>query len=157
MMTASNHVYYDRDLGEIINVCIMDLDPGINESVRKGEESYTIFINARASDEVQKASFEHARAHIKAGDWEKAYVQQIEAEAHDLTEDEPVHDEAYWVALKAAQARHRKATKRVENFYKRREKRQQKLAAQGWEEITVIEDGEYGEPVVKTIKRRKEW
>lgn len=156
MKMAANHVYYDRDLNEIVNVCILDLDPGINESVSKGSESYTIWINARSSDAKQKEGFEHAREHIRKGDWEKVYVQQIEAEAHDIEQEESVHDEAYWIALRAAQARHREATKKLENYYKRREKRQKKLAKDGYYEDTIIVDGDYGEPVVKRIIRKRE-
>ena len=82
MIQAANNAYYDNELDEFINVCITDMDPGINESVLKpkGSDVFLILLNARSSTEDQREGFEHAREHILRGVWEKYYVQEIEAD-----------------------------------------------------------------------------
>lgn len=47
--------------------------------------SYTIFVNARKSFEAQQEALQHALLHISKDDFEKDDVQQIEAEAHNIS------------------------------------------------------------------------
>lgn len=159
-MTVVNHAYYDPEIGETLNVCLADLDPGINEHIVKNgaEDVYTIFINARSSADQQRESFEHARKHIKNGDWDKVYVQSIEAAAHGIPQaKEPVKEEDPSFALKFVRRLHSNARKRLEEYYRRLEKRQNRLRAQGWEEVTIIEEDEYGVPRVRLEQRRMKW
>lgn len=75
--------------GYAVNVVVMDMEYGIRESVHQNRDgSYTIFLNARYSDETLKRAYLHAIDHIKNHDWEKTDVQQIEADAHGLTDRE---------------------------------------------------------------------
>ena len=60
-----------------VNVIIRDLP--IPEMVTKNpDDSYTIFINASLSAEMQERMFEHALRHITGHDFEKHDVQIIE-------------------------------------------------------------------------------
>lgn len=66
-----------------INVYLVDCDTEIRESVIPNVDgSYTIFINARHSDEQQKIAYLHALKHIYSNDFEKSNVDTIESEAH---------------------------------------------------------------------------
>lgn len=59
-------------------------NPKFKEAVTENEDgSYTIFINANmASNQIEQA-YRHAMWHIAHHDFERADVQQIEAEAHE--------------------------------------------------------------------------
>lgn len=71
---------------DYINVQILDMDAKIPEHlVKNADDSYTIFLNARLSQESQIKSYYHALQHIKNSDFEKEDVQTIEAEAHKLS------------------------------------------------------------------------
>lgn len=60
-----------------VNVIIRDLP--IPEMVTKNpDDSYTIFINASLSSEMQEEMFEHALRHITGRDFDKHDVQIIE-------------------------------------------------------------------------------
>ena len=75
--------------GYAVNVVVMDMEYGIHESVHQNRDgSYTIFLNARYSDETLKRAYLHAVEHIKNHDWEKDSVQEIEAAAHGLADRE---------------------------------------------------------------------
>ena len=67
-----------------INTVIMDFPTcRIREFVTPNEDgSYTIFLNARLSEEEQREAYKHAIGHIENNDFEKYDVQSIEAEAH---------------------------------------------------------------------------
>ena len=70
---------------EEINVQLLDMDTKIPEQlVKNDDDSYTIFLNARLSQESHLKSYFHALEHIKENDFEKEDVQQIEAEAHNI-------------------------------------------------------------------------
>lgn len=58
-------------------------DMPVNEAICPcGAFGYSIYINARLSQERQREAYFHALRHIERGDWEKADVQLIEKEAH---------------------------------------------------------------------------
>lgn len=66
-----------------VQIDIRDLPLGMSEEVfRCSDDSYTILLNARYDSKTQRESCFHAIEHIKRGDWEKADVGSIEAEAH---------------------------------------------------------------------------
>lgn len=55
----------------------------VKESVVENEDgSYTIFIEASLSREMQQESFEHAMRHIMGEDFTKDNVNKIEFDAH---------------------------------------------------------------------------
>lgn len=65
------------------NVILIDLDTMVGETICKNaDDSYTVFLNARWSSEMQRKCFEHALSHVLHGDWEKSDVNQIEGERH---------------------------------------------------------------------------
>lgn len=67
-----------------VNVIIMDLPLPSKETVVPNEDgSYTIFINAKLSDEQRLKSYEHAIKHIEENDFSKTDVQTIEYVAHN--------------------------------------------------------------------------
>lgn len=68
---------------EEINVQLLDMDTKIPEQlVKNDDDSYTIFLNAKLSQERRLKSYYHALTHIKQHDFEKESVQEIEAKAH---------------------------------------------------------------------------
>lgn len=70
---------------EDINVQVLDMDTMIPEQlIKNSDDSYTIFINARLSQEAQLKAYQHALNHIKNDDFEKYDVQDIESQAHEL-------------------------------------------------------------------------
>lgn len=70
---------------EEVNVKLLDMDTKIPEQlVKNDDDSYTIFLNSRLSQESHIKSYVHALRHIKDNDFDKTNVQQIEAEAHDM-------------------------------------------------------------------------
>ncbi len=65
------------------NVVLIDLDPMVGEGIyQNSDDSYTIFLNSRWTDEEQKRCLLHAFDHVRHHDFEKYDVQEIEAEAH---------------------------------------------------------------------------
>lgn len=70
---------------KVINTFLIDFK-GLkgNEMVCANEDdSYTILINARLSQEGRLRAYLHAMKHIFGNDFEKDNVQSIEATAHD--------------------------------------------------------------------------
>lgn len=67
-----------------INVQFLNMDTKIPEQlVKNGDDSYTIFLNAKLSHENQLKSYYHALRHIQEQDFEKEDVQEIEQETHN--------------------------------------------------------------------------
>jgi hypothetical protein len=55
----------------------------VRESVVENEDgSYTIFIDASLSREMQKEAFKHAMVHIMGDDFTKDDINKIELQAH---------------------------------------------------------------------------
>ena len=62
---------------------LVDLPTGINEMVTPCADGYTVYINARCSDAVQRKAYAHALRHVERDDFHSTKpVQQIETEAH---------------------------------------------------------------------------
>ena len=69
--------------GHDFNLILVDVDTAIGETIcANSDDSYTIFINARLSQSMQKFCFEHALDHVRNNDWEMDDVNEIEAKAH---------------------------------------------------------------------------
>ena len=67
----------------MINVVYLNMEYGIHEQITQNHDgSYTVFLNARDSTEMNRMSFVHALCHIHNNDFEKYDVQEIEYEAH---------------------------------------------------------------------------
>lgn len=79
-----------------VNVFLVDLPIGVNESVVPNEDgTYTIFLNARLSIESQALGYDHAIKHIEENDFQKDDADMIEMQAHannsfSLVEPAPV-------------------------------------------------------------------
>ena len=59
------------------------VDMPMNEAVCPcGAFGYTIYINAKLSEEGRQRALNHALKHIDANDWGRDDIQQIESEAH---------------------------------------------------------------------------
>lgn len=68
---------------EDINVQFLNMDTKIPEHlVKNDDDSYTIFLNARLSQESRLKSYCHALKHIAEEDFNKENVQEIESNTH---------------------------------------------------------------------------
>lgn len=127
-----------------INVFIIDFPYGTTarETVTLNEDgSYSIFINARMSHEMQLKAYEHALDHIKNNDfYADRSVQEIEAERHGITEE------------KQPEPKKRKKFRHKHDTYLRKRARQEKeLAKMGLQFKTILTEDDYGCPITKTI------
>lgn len=69
---------------EDINVQIMDMDTMVPEHlVKNADDSYTIFLNARLTQENHLKAYYHALRHIFENDFQKEDIQEIESNAHN--------------------------------------------------------------------------
>lgn len=70
---------------EEINVQLLNMDTKIPEQlVKNGDDSYTIFLNAKLSHENQLKSYYHALRHIQEQDFEKEDADKIENHTHHV-------------------------------------------------------------------------
>ena len=70
---------------EDINIQLLDMDTKIPEHlIKNNDDSYTVFLNARLSQESRLKSYYHVCQHIAEHDFEKENVQEIEWETHDI-------------------------------------------------------------------------
>lgn len=70
--------------GILYNVILLNDTCGVPGSVwHNADDSYTIFIDAKLSEEKQKKVFMHEMKHIQENDFSKDNVQEIETSAHD--------------------------------------------------------------------------
>ena len=70
---------------EDINIQLLDMDTKIPEHlIKNNDDSYTVFLNARLSQESRLKSYYHALQHIAEHAFEKENVQEIEWETHDI-------------------------------------------------------------------------
>lgn len=77
------------DQKEDVFVEIVDMDTTAEEVVTENADgSYTIFINARIAYDRQQEAIQHAIRHITDRDFEKEDVQQIEAAAHQIADND---------------------------------------------------------------------
>ncbi len=104
----------------VINAFVINFPNSGHELVTENEDgSYTILINAKLSEEAQRAAYDHAMKHIMDNDFEKSDVQEIEIVAHGLKEEKPTEKKnelPEW------------AKKRLKRLRKEREKVRQELA-----------------------------
>lgn len=71
--------------GILYNVILLNDACGVPGSVwHNSDDSYTIFIDAKLSEEKQKKVFLHEMNHIQQKNFEKENVQIIESESHHL-------------------------------------------------------------------------
>lgn len=75
-----------------INVVILDFpNTAIREAVTPNADgTYTIFLNAKTTCEMQRESYRHALLHIEGNDFEKdpEDIERIEYEAHKHDKEE---------------------------------------------------------------------
>lgn len=70
---------------EDINIQLLDMDTKIPEHlIKNSDDSYTIFLNARLSQESRVKSYYHALRHISDNDFEKQSAQEVEWKAHEI-------------------------------------------------------------------------
>lgn len=104
-----------------VNVFLLNMDN--NEVVTHNEDdSYSIFINARLSNDGQLKAYEHAMRHIKNQDFQKEDVQAIETSAHSIAVPEntkPIPAEKYKEQIE----RIRRSRKRIQRLMKKDEER----------------------------------
>ena len=139
-------------------VYLVQLPSGIHEFVRPCADGFTIYIDIDLPEEERIEAYNHAMRHIKYGHFDydnEKTVQEMELEVHGR---KPIKASKFEEQLKRIREEREKLQKKIDRYYKRMERRQKKLAEQGYKEITVIEDGDYGEPVVrrKVIKCQDE-
>lgn len=68
-----------------VNVHLVNFQaPGREMVVPNEDDSYTILINAKLSQDEQLKAYQHALSHINHRDFEKQDIQSIEFQAHEL-------------------------------------------------------------------------
>lgn len=108
---------------EDIFVHLINMPGSTNEAITPNEDgSYSIFINAKLSNDEQLKAYEHALKHIQEEDFSKDDVQIIEAKAHNTTEKEVVIPATKFdKMLKQLQKQHKETKKKLEHLeYQRR-------------------------------------
>ena len=74
-----------------VNVFLFNFpSPGNEMVVQNEDDSYTILINAKLSQDGQLKAYQHALNHIKNEDFEKSDVQSIELHAHEIDVSEEI-------------------------------------------------------------------
>lgn len=82
MILASENLPVDMR-GYDFNLVLVDVDTSIGETIcANADGSFTIIINSRMSESMQKYCFEHALDHVRHHDWDFDDVNEIEAKAH---------------------------------------------------------------------------
>ena len=105
-----------------VNVILLDMgDTSTREVITENDDgSYTVFINARLSHNLQLESYQHAMRHIESEDFEKSDVQVIEHYAHQAQTQSitPVPAKQYKLKidkeLKRIRAERKKLQKEIE-------------------------------------------
>lgn len=112
-----------------VNIILVNFStPGKEMVVQNEDDSYTILINAKLSQDGQLRAYQHALNHIASGDFEKSDVQNIELQAHELK------TVGNFVPVPAS-----KFEKRIKQLQKERKKLQQALKEKE-HEIDIIID-----------------
>lgn len=69
----------------VVNCHLIDFPNAGREMVVKNEDdSYTVLINAKLSEQGRLNAYSHAMQHIESNDFEKYDVQGIEADGHEI-------------------------------------------------------------------------
>lgn len=96
-----------------IYVYQVPLPRGINEMVTPSlDDSYTVYIDERLSDEKKLEAYQHALEHIKKNDWSKEDVQEIESIAHGAPDPSPEKSSLIAELLKRHQNQKAKAARK---------------------------------------------
>lgn len=103
---------------EDIFVHLINMPGSTNEAVTTNEDgSYSIFINAKLSNDKQLKAYEHALKHIQEEDFSKDDVQIIEAQAHNTSSKEIVIPASKFdKMLKQLQKEHQEIVKELERL-----------------------------------------
>lgn len=68
-----------------VNIFLVNFSaPGKEMVVHNEDDTYTVLINAKLSQDGQLKAYQHALSHIENKDFEKSDVQDIELKAHEL-------------------------------------------------------------------------
>lgn len=65
-----------------IYVYVVDMPTTAAEMVMPCTGGYTIYLNAKLTQEERVKAYRHALRHVERNDWDKTDVQEIEYEAH---------------------------------------------------------------------------
>ena len=65
-----------------IYVYVVDMPTTAAEMVMPCTGGYTIYLNAKLTQDDRVRAYRHALRHVERNDWEKTDVQEIEYEAH---------------------------------------------------------------------------
>lgn len=65
-----------------IYVYVVDMPTTAAEMVMPCTGGYTIYLNAKLTQEERVKAYRHALRHVERNDWEREDVQQIESETH---------------------------------------------------------------------------
>lgn len=124
-----------------VNVVLVNFPNSGKEMVVKNEDdTYTILINSRLSNDGQLKAYQHAMKHIENDDFEKSDAQQIEAVAHGLTADpelKPMPAAVYLERIK----RLKRSIRRIERQIQRDQERVQFLQEHG--DVFAMEENRY--------------
>lgn len=126
-----------------VNIFLVNFSaPGNEMVVQNEDDSYTILINAKLSQDGQLKAYQHALNHINNGDFEKFDVQNIEFQAHELKSSDNI------VSVPVS-----KFEKRIEQLQRERKKLQKALMDKE-KEIDIIIDLCGSDYFFKTAERK---
>lgn len=101
------------------NIFLVNFPTSEKEMVVQNEDdSYTILINAKLSQDGQLKAYQHALNHINNGDFEKSDVQNIELQAHELNASKsivPIPASNFEKQIKRLQKEQKKIQKVLKN------------------------------------------
>ncbi len=124
-----------------VNVVLVNFPNSGKEMVVKNEDdTYTILINARLSNDGQLKAYQHAMKHIENDDFEKADAQQIEAVAHGLAVNPKAKPMPAAIYLERIN-RLKRSIRRIERQIQRDQERVQFLQEHG--DVFTMEENRY--------------
>lgn len=102
-----------------VNIYLVNFSaPGKEMVVQNEDDSYTILINAKLSQDGQIKAYQHALAHINNEDFKKSDVQEIELQAHELKSSDvfvPVPASRFEKQIKQLQRERKKLQKALKD------------------------------------------
>lgn len=132
-----------------VYVYLVQLPSGVKEFVTPCSDGYTIYIDIDLPKTEQHEAYEHAMNHIRLGHFDLDNIQTVQEIEREVRDKKPIEAHKFEKELAKIREERKKLQAKIDRYYKRMERRQKKLAEAGLKEITVIEDGDYGEPVVR--------
>ena len=113
----------------------------IHEMVVPCTDGYTVYIDEDLDQATREAAYAHAMEHIRAQDWDRDDVQQIEAQAHAMLPSpapvqQAVPEPVRKVDPKDVEEEQRRIRERFERAWNRLQKRRERIEARGvsWED-----------------------